>query len=238
MAANHTTLELETPPLQDGDRLTRAEFERRWEAMPSLKKAELIEGVVHTSPTVTSDEGMASFEIIGWLGLYQRLTPGVEGSASVSIPLDNRNVLQPNATLRILDTHRGQCKLTSDRHFDGVPELIAEIASTSKGVEDWIRRGVYRCYGVREYIVWGLAEHTVNWFTYPSGSYSCSDKHNTLNPGSDGIIRSEVFPGLWLDPIALMNNDTMRVVRVAQLGHGSPEHCEFVAELSRRAGGN
>ena len=37
---------LTIPPLENGDKLTRAEFERRYHAMPNLKKAELIEGVV------------------------------------------------------------------------------------------------------------------------------------------------------------------------------------------------
>jgi hypothetical protein len=35
------------PPLENGDWLSRGEFERRFNAMPGLKRAELIEGVVH-----------------------------------------------------------------------------------------------------------------------------------------------------------------------------------------------
>ena len=34
-------------PLEHGDHLTREEFERRYEAMPHVRKAELIEGVVY-----------------------------------------------------------------------------------------------------------------------------------------------------------------------------------------------
>jgi hypothetical protein len=44
------------PPLRDGDRLTRDEFLRRWDAMPDVKWTELIDGVVHMpspSPTFT-----------------------------------------------------------------------------------------------------------------------------------------------------------------------------------------
>ena len=41
------------PPLENGDRLTVAEFERRYEAMPELKKAELINGVVHIPSSYT-----------------------------------------------------------------------------------------------------------------------------------------------------------------------------------------
>jgi hypothetical protein len=40
------------PPLENGDRLTRAEFERRYDAMPNLKKAELIKGIVYLGSPV------------------------------------------------------------------------------------------------------------------------------------------------------------------------------------------
>jgi hypothetical protein len=46
VTANRTTKEPRVPPLQNGDHLTFHEFERRYEAMPHVKKAELIQGVV------------------------------------------------------------------------------------------------------------------------------------------------------------------------------------------------
>jgi hypothetical protein len=75
--------------------------------MPSLKKAELIEGAVHTSSTVTADHGTASFDIIGWLGQYRLLTPGIEGAANASIRFDDKNMPQLDALLRILESHGG-----------------------------------------------------------------------------------------------------------------------------------
>ena len=58
------------PPLENGDTLTRAEFERRYEAMPHLKKAELIEGVVYVpSPVRHRYHGHQHTHLISWLGI-------------------------------------------------------------------------------------------------------------------------------------------------------------------------
>jgi len=57
MATDITALGVEMPPLRDGDRLTRAEFERRWDAMPEVTKAELIDGVVHMPAALSIDHG-------------------------------------------------------------------------------------------------------------------------------------------------------------------------------------
>src|SRR5687767_3807380 len=59
------------PPLNSGDHLSRAEFERRYQAHPEIKKAELIEGVVYLPSPVRHDQhGHPHFNIITWLGLY------------------------------------------------------------------------------------------------------------------------------------------------------------------------
>jgi Uma2 family endonuclease len=199
--------------------------------MPEVQKAELIEGVIHMPAALSADHGTPHFELITWLGLYRILTPGVEGSDNASIRFDDENMPQPDALLRILETHGGQCRVSADRYFEGAPELIAEIANTTVAFDLGMKREVYRRFGVREYIVWRVAERTLDWFALRGSEYI------PLTSGPDGIMRSEVFPGLWLDPIALVNSDAAKLLSVAQLGHGSPEHCEFVAELHRRTSG-
>ena len=231
LATNFTMLEVEVPPLRDGDRLTRAEFERRWDAMPEVRKAELIDGVVYMPAALSVDHGTPHFDLITWLGLYQLLTPGIAGADNASIRFDDENMPQPDALLRILESHGGQCRVTSDRYLSGGPELIAEIANTTVALDLGAKRDLYRRFGVREYIVWRVADRAVDWFSLRGGDYV------PLLPGPDGVNRSEVFPGLWLDTVALVNNDARRLLAVAQLGHGSTEHCDFVAELNRRAPG-
>jgi Uma2 family endonuclease len=230
MATDITTIGIEIPPLQNGDRLTRAEFERRWDAMPEVNKAELIEGVVYMPPaaSLSVDHGAPHFDLITWLGLYRILTPGVGGADNASIRFDDENVPQPDALLRILETRGGHCRVSNDRILENGPELIAEIANTTVAFDLGIKKKVYRRFGVEEYIVWRVPDRIVDWFELRDGHYS------PLDPGPDGVIRSKVFPGLWLDPTALVTGNSAQLLAVAQLGHGSTEHCAFVAELQRR----
>src|SRR5438445_7444659 len=91
------------PPLVDGDRLTRAEFERRYEAMPHVKKAELIEGVVFMpSPVRLDHHGNPHADLITWLGVYRALTPGIRVSDNTTVRLDMDNEPQPDGLLFVL----------------------------------------------------------------------------------------------------------------------------------------
>jgi Uma2 family endonuclease len=231
MATDVTTLGIEIPPLRNGDQLTRAEFERRWDAMPEVKKAELIEGVVYMPPALSIDHGAPHFDLITWLGLYRMLTPGVGGADNTSIRFNDKNMPQPDALLRILESHGGQCRVSKDRILERGPELIAEIANTTSAFDLGVKKEVYRRFGVQEYIVWRVPDRVVYWFALQNGYYL------PLEPSADGVIRSKVFPGLWLDPTALVRENSAQLLAVAQLGHGSEEHCAFVAELQRRVQG-
>jgi hypothetical protein len=218
------------PLLRDGDRMDRDEFERRWDAMPDLKHAELIEGVVHLMPAALSmKHGAPHFDLITLLGYYRLQTPGVSGADNASIRFDNRNMPQPDVILRIDDEHGGQSRIDADGYLDGGPELIAEIANSSKSRGLGVKKTVYQRNEVREYIVWRTQDKAIDWFILRGDAYV------PLPPGTDGITRSEFFPGLWLDIAALLGNDDVALLRAAQLGIGRPEHAVFVQELARRA---
>lgn len=216
------------PPLRDGDRMDRAEFERRWDAMPEVKEAELIGGVVHM-PALSRRHGTPHFSLITCLGMYQMRTPGTEGSDNASVRFDNANMPQPDALLRILESHGGRSRVSADGYFEGGPELVAEVSLTTADADLGEKREVYRRHKVPEYIVWRVADRAVDWYALRG------DYYLALDPGPDGIVRSEVFPGLWLDPAALVRGDATRVLEVAQLGHGSSEHAAFIAALHRRS---
>src|SRR5689334_11080680 len=103
------------PPLENGDRLTRDEFERRFDATPGLKKAELIEGVVYMPPPVSQTyHSGPHFDLISWLGAYRMASPGTAGGDNASIRLDLDNEPQPDAFLYILPQCGGQAKLSAD----------------------------------------------------------------------------------------------------------------------------
>jgi Uma2 family endonuclease len=218
------------PPLRDGDRLTRAEFERRYDAMPGLKKAELIRGVVYMPPPpVFDDHAAPHFNVIFWLGLYGAHTPGVVGSDNGSIRMEPESMPQPDAFLRILETHGGKLKRTPDRYIEGGPELAAEVAVTSAKYDLNIKLPLYRDNGVQEYLVWRVVDRAVDWFVLRGDTYE------RLPLSADGIYRSEILPGLWLDAGALFRGDLPAVMQALQQGVNSPEHAAFVQKLQQAA---
>ena len=217
---------LDVPPLQDGDRLSRAEFERRYEAMPELKKAELIEGVVHMgSPVSANNHAEPHFDLITLLGLYRLHTPGVVGGDNATLRLDLDNEPQPDAYLRILAEFGGQCVLDEKGYVAGAPELVAEVAASSVSYDLHDKLNAYRRNQVREYLVWRVRDREVDWFVVREGRFE------RLPLGADGLLRSEVLPGLWLDPQAIIARDAARMFQVAMQGVASPEHHAFLARL-------
>lgn len=103
------------PPLESGDRLTRAEFERRYEAMPNLKKVELIEGVVYiASPVRVNQHAHPHAALVTWLGVYQAATPGTQVGDNSTVRLDIDNEPQPDAFLRLLPEYGGQSRTSED----------------------------------------------------------------------------------------------------------------------------
>jgi Uma2 family endonuclease len=214
------------PPLENGDRLTRDEFERRYEAMPHLKKAELIEGVVYVpSPVRYRHHGAPHAHLITWLGQYAAGTPGVEVSDNSTVRLDLDNEPQPDALLLIDPACGGQTRFSSDDYIEGSPELVAEVATSSVSYDLHAKLHAYRRNGVREYIVWRVLEQAIDWFVLRAGQYE------RLPVDASGLLRSAVFPGLWLDPGALVRSNLATVLAVVQQGLGSPEHATFVARL-------
>jgi len=219
-------LENGVPPLENGDRLTRDEFERRYDAMPHLKKAELIEGVVYVpSPVRHRHHGAPHALLVSWLGQYIAGTPGVEISDNSTVRLDLDNEPQPDALLFIDPACGGQTHVSSDGYIEGSPELVAEVASSSVSYDLHAKLHAYRRNGVREYIVWRVLDQAIDWFVLRAGQYE------PLPVDANGLLRSEVFPGLWLDPAALLRGDLATVLAIVQQGLGSPEHATFVARL-------
>jgi Uma2 family endonuclease len=219
------------PPLETGDHLSRAEFERRYEAMPQLKKAELIEGVVYMpSPVRLHRHGGPHVELIMWVGTYKLSTPGVIAADNVSTRLDLDNEPQPDAVLLVDPTKGGQARISPDDYIEGAPELVAEVVSSSVSYDLTDKLKVYRRNGVREYLVWRVLDREVDWFVLREGEYV------RLPLDETGIHRSEVFPGLWLDPRALVSRDLKTVLATLERGLATPEHAAFVARLNAEPG--
>lgn len=216
----------EIPPLEGGDRLTREEFERRYNAMPHLKKAELIEGRVYMPAAVRRSHGAAHGDIITWLGIYRVATPGLEVDDNTTIRLDEENAPQPDAVLRIISATHGSSKISGDDYVEGPPELAIEVAGSSASYDLHDKLDVYRRNGVQEYIVWQLHENHLDWFQLIAGQYV------PILPDEHDIIHSHIFPGLWLAVEALLAGDMAEVLAVVQQGIQSQEHTAFVQRLN------
>ena len=215
-----------TPPLESGDRLTRHEFERRYTAMPN-KKAELIEGVVYVaSPLRFRNHGLPHGNLIIWLGNYKVSTPRVELGDNTTVRLDLDNEPQPDGLLLIDKPSRGQAQISEDDYIEGAPELIAEVAASSASIDLYDKKRAYRRNGVQEYIVWQTLENKLDWFCLQNGEYLL------LVPDVDGVIKSQVFPGLWLAVTSLITGDMTQVLAVLQQGLNSKEHTDFVKGLA------
>jgi Uma2 family endonuclease len=213
------------PPLENGDRLTRAEFERRYAAMPPNVKAELIEGVVYMSSAVRiRSHGLPHGVLIGWAAVYHAHTPGVVLGDNSTVRLDIDNEPQPDVCLMI--ERGGQARIDEADYIEAAPEFAAEVAASSASYDLGTKLNAYRRNAVREYVVWRVLDRAIDWFVWRDGQYE------RLPAGPDGVTRSEVFPGLWLDAAALIRGDLPRVHAVAHQGLASPEHADFVARLN------
>ncbi len=219
------------PPLQSGDRLTRDEFERRYHAMPEHVKAELIKGVVYVmaSPVRAVGHGEEHAVIVGWLILYRSKTPGVRVFDNSTVRLDEESEPQPDAALLIDPRRGGQAILAPDGYIEGAPELVIEIAASSVSYDLHDKLEAYQDRGVREYVVWRVFDDAVDWFERVDGRFVLRA------PDEAGLLRSAVFPGLWLDPAALIADDLAKMIERLNQGLTSPEHAAFVARLNPQA---
>ena len=214
------------PPLENGDCLTRAEFERRYDAMPALKKAELIDGVVYTQPRVPYEgHGRQHALLGGWLGCYSAYTPTVDGGSNSTVRLDLDNVPQPDLLLRLPESIGGQSRVDADGYIEGPPELVAEIVASSAAYDLHQKLNVYRRHGVREYVVWRVLDEAIDWLILRE------DRFEPLSPDPDGIYKSEAFPGLWLDAAALLRGGQSGVLDVLNQGLRTCDHEGFVERL-------
>jgi hypothetical protein len=217
------------PPLENGDRLTREEFERRYNAMRNLKKAELLDGMVYMPPPAVSFgfHGLPHADLLAWLGVYRAATPGVLAGDNSSLRIDTENEPQPDAFLMITPECGGQAKLDEEKYVVGTPELVAEIAASSVSYDLHVKLNIYRQSGVREYLVWRTYDGEMDYFVLVDGKYE------RLAP-EEGVLKSKIFPGLWLRAELMMQGDLAGVLTTLQEGMAGVEHARFVTRLQEQ----
>lgn len=212
------------PRLTTGDHLTCEEFLRRWEAQPEIKRAELIGGRVYMPSPVSGDHGIMDRWIGTWLGVYEAATPGV-GGANNATSLMLEDAPQPDLSLLVLPEYGGSSRVEG-LYFRGALEFVAEVSASSASNDLHDKYDLYQSAGVQEYLVVLLFEEEIRWHVLIDGRY------HLLSPDADGLCRSQVFPGLWLDGQALLAGNLRQVLDRLQDGLKSPEHETFVAQLA------
>ncbi len=216
----------DVPLLDTGYHLSQPEFHRRYELMPEVKRAELIEGVVFMGSPLGVVHARATGLISGWLSPYAAETSGVEFGVGTSTILDHDNEYQPDAHLLIEPRLGGQSAVAEGKYVKGAPELVVEVALSSLAHDLHAKRDVYRRNGVREYVVWSLPEARLHWFEFAAGDDA------RIAPDARGLLRSRVFPGLWLDAAALLAGDLKKVLAAARRGLAGAEHRAFMKKLA------
>jgi hypothetical protein len=212
-------------PLRGGERLTQAEFHRRYKACPEDVKAELIGGIVCMASPLKRPHGQYHPELSGVFWLYKGMTPGVEVLDKTTTILDDASEPQPDLELRILRDYGGQSSENEEDYVAGGPELVAEVAESSRAIDLGSKRDDYARAGVVEYLVLDVTEPALHWFDLKA--------QQEITPNRKGLGKSRIFPGLWLDVPALLERDSPRLVAAVQHGLASREHAAFVKRLAR-----
>jgi Uma2 family endonuclease len=217
-----------SPVLETGDHLDQPTFHRLYAQLPENIKAELIGGIVFRPSPLKRPHGKMHVLVIRWLSQYEEETPGTELFDNTTVIMGPESEPQPDVHLVISSDNKGQTR-EEEEYTVGAPELITEVASTAHSIDLHRKKEDYRIAGVKEYIVIVLKPARVIWMVLREGNYE------ELAPGADGTLRSEVFPGLWLDPAALLALDRRRVLEVLRQGLASPEHAVFVTSLGQNS---
>jgi Uma2 family endonuclease len=215
-------------PLTMGDKLTRKEFLRRWQLHPEIKRAELIGGIVYMPPSpVSAEHGDYDNTIATWVGVYRAATPGCAANSNATTLL-LQDCSQPDGQLRLLPEYGGSSRIGDDGYVHGPPELAAEICKSSAAYDLHQKLALYQQAGVQEYLAVLIYEQEIRWHVL------AGDTYQLLPPDADGVWRSRVFPGLWLDGAALVRGDAAGVLAKLQKGLASAEHRAFVEQLAQR----
>jgi Uma2 family endonuclease len=192
--------------------MDRQEFLARWEADPYLKRAELIEGVVYVPSPVSLPHGSFESALHLWLGLYRLQTPGCQILPNATWMLLNSSP-QPDIAMRWLRAAGGQSSNTEDGNYPvGPPELVVEVCRSSRSYDLGPKLALYQKALVPEYVALLVEEQRLEWRVLEDGRYVL------MSQDSDGLLKSKIFPGLWLDPRALLADDLPALAAAVELG--------------------
>jgi Uma2 family endonuclease len=195
-------------------------------------RAELIEGIVYLwstpempSPVSVDHHAAIHDDLIGWLSHYRSKTPGLIHGNNVTVFLDGIGEPQPDVLLGIPETAGGKTKTVvrnGKQYIEGAPEFIAEISASSASIDLNAKLIAYQRNGVGEYlVVLTEDEQEVRWMAL------VDDRFVNVIPDAEGLFKSRLFPGLWLDPAALLTGDLPTLFAAVDRGCSGADHTVF-----------
>jgi Uma2 family endonuclease len=219
--------------LRTGDRLSAAEFHRRYQHVPDDTTFELIGGIVYMASPVWRPHAHMHQRIATLLGNYEIATSGVEAGDNVTVRLTRDDEVQPDLYLRLDERLGGTSRWEQGgRDADslmlvGGPELVVEIAHSSVAHDTHIKLDAYIRGGVREYVIVVAGSGDFHAWRLPD--------REAMTPDGDGIWRSRLFPGLWLDAAAIAAGDGAKALATVSAGIAGAEWQAFAAHARDRA---
>ena len=209
------------PLLENGDCMPDDEFLRRYEQMPGVK-AELIDGVVYMASPVSAElHGMPHNDLQHALSHYRIFMSKVRATDNSTVKLGKKNIPQPDIGL-FINSPEGQARIV-DGYLVGAPELVAEISASTRSVDVNQKFETYQKAGVKEYLVWRVEDDEIDWWQLVNGKYE------RLREDDAGVIRSVVYPGLWLNVPELISANMPAVLATIDAGRNTPEYKSFAA---------
>ena len=229
MATAKPPMSKRLPPLENGDHLDQPTFHARYQAMPEDCRAELIGGIVYMPSPQKIPHSETQLLVVRWLDEYAEATPGTKALLNNTQILGPKSEPEPDACLYVTPGHGGRVFVDEEDYLHGAPELIVEVSSSTESIDLHKKKQDYQQAGVREYVVLALRLQQIFWFVRTRGKY-----RETPLP-ADGIFRSRIFPGLWLDAEAMLRGQRPGVLAALKKGLTTDEHSAFVAKLRRQA---
>jgi Uma2 family endonuclease len=215
--------------LENGARMNQPMFHALYKNTPEGFRAQLIGGIVYVMASPTSlRHGRPHARVVHWLGLYSDETPGTDVLDNTTNILGPESEPEPDACLLIQPEYGGRTTTDENEMLVGAPELVVEVANTTRAIDLGRKKADYQEAGVQEYVVVLAQEQSAVWFRHTADGFV------DLAVGADGVFRSELFPGLWLDPRGIFDPTTRRLTTVSRKGLASPEHAAFIADLAAR----
>ena len=198
--------------------------------MPHVEKAELIEGIVYMpSPVRYTQHGHPHILLAGWLAYYASKTPGLLIADNTTVRLDEDNEPQPDLFLALPPSAGGASRVDGDGYITGSPELVVEVAASTVSIDLHAKLNAYRRNGVAEYLVWLAEGGEPRWFTLTGGHY---EPREAADAEGRAVLRSGVFPGLWLDVEAMRAGDLAAMLAMVDRGvRDEPEYAELVERM-------